>query len=97
MASRRSVERQLRKVGKRLERAREDLSQSRVQLDQLAYEADDAETRSIVSDDGNYTRAATDAGRHRDRLTSHCERLQEEIVELELRQDQLLDDLGAAG
>ena len=58
---------------------------------ELADHASDAETRSVVSDDGNNRRVAADASRHRDRLSGHVEKLRAELRELEDLQNALLD------
>jgi len=97
VASQRSLERQLRKTARQMAKAREELAVSRAQLDQVADEAADAKLRSVVSEDGNQGRVATDAVRHRDRLIGHCDHLQAEIAQLEASQDRLLDELSALG
>jgi hypothetical protein len=96
MAGRRTIERKLAKVAKKITKVRAELAISHEQLVELADHASDAETRSIVSEDGNRRRVAADAGRHRDRLSAHVAKQRAELAELEDLQNALLDQFSEA-
>ena len=89
------VERRLIQVSDRLKELRADLLVTEEQLAQLEGEADDARLRSLVSETPLADREHRDARRHADVLRRHAEDVRNAIVELERRQDELLDELGA--
>jgi hypothetical protein len=90
------VERRLIQVGDRLKALRSDLAVTEEQLAQLQEEADDARLRSLVSETPLAEREHRDARRHADALRRHADEVRAAIAELERRQDELLDELGAS-
>jgi hypothetical protein len=90
-----SVERQLTATSGKLRSAREELLLVTEQLAALRSDADDAMTDALVRG-GEAKKAATDAGRHADKLAQAQQRLQQEIIDLEREQDALLDRLPAS-
>ena len=89
------IERRLRGVGQRLQRAREDLAVTEEQLVQFLDEADDAHVRSLVADDRSAGLDYTEAQRHSDAMQRHRRDLVDTIAKLEATQDDLLDQLTA--
>ena len=89
------IERRLRTVGRRLQRARDDLAVTDEQLLQLNDESHDAQIRALVADDPGAGLDSTAADRHRDAMARHRRELTETIVRLEKAQDELLDELSA--
>ena len=87
-----SVERQLTATSGKLRSAREELLLVTEQLAALRSDADDAMTDALVRG-GEAKKAATDAGRHADKLAQAQQRLQQQIIDLEREQDALLDRL----
>lgn len=87
------IERRLRSVGRKLSTARDDLAIAGEQLLHLADEADDAHTRSIVSDGGSAGIDYIASQRHTDAMARHRDELIATIARLESTQDDLLDQL----
>lgn len=87
------IERRLRSVGRRLERARDDLAVAEEQLLHFVEDSDDATIRSLVSDDPTASIDSTSAQRHADAMHRHRDDLRASIVRLEASQDELLDRL----
>ena len=87
------IERKLRENGDGLKRAQEELRVSTEQLEQLANEADEARIRSMVSETPLAEQEFREASRHADAMRRHHEELQGRILELETRQDALLDEM----
>ena len=87
-----SVERQLTATSGKLRSAREELLLVTEQLVALRSDADDAMTDALVRG-GEAKKAATDAGRHADKLAQAQQRLQQQIIDLGREQDTLLDRL----
>ena len=91
------VRRQLTGVSRQLRASRHELEVLREQIPSLADDADDARTRAIVSDTPQYDGIEARASkRHADAHTTRRQKLQDSIVALERRQDELLDKLNAA-
>jgi len=90
-----SVERQLTATSGKLRSAREELLLVTEQLVALRSDADDAMTDALVRG-GEAKKAATDAGRHADKLAQAQQRLQQQIIDLGREQDTLLDRLPAS-
>lgn len=90
----RSVESRLRKVGDQIRAARRELAVLDEQIPYLDDDASDAATRAVVSDDRSWGPEARRAGEHVDTYRRERQRLAARIVELERRQDELLDRLG---
>lgn len=93
--ARRHVERRLTEVGGRLKQLREELAIANEQLGHFADEADDARLRALVAETPVSDREFRDAQRHADAMRRHRDELSDEISRLELRQDELLDQLSA--
>ena len=89
------TERRLTQVASRLRSLREELSIIDEQLVQLVDEADDAALRALVSETPSASYESNDARKHADAMRRHREHVVDEVVELEARQDQLLDRLTA--
>ena len=90
---RRAVERKLRKTGERLRQLGEEL----VVIDeQLVHLVDDAETknvRALVADNPAAAIEYREAKGHSDAMAEHRRHVVAEIVAMESRQDELLDEL----
>ena len=63
------------------------------QIVHFREEASELATRAIVSDDPRALPEARDAERHLDAMVAQRQRVAEEIVGLEARQDELLDQM----
>ena len=87
------VQRRLRSVSSRLQRAREDLAVTNEQLEQLESESDSAHTRAVVSDDRFAAGEYTEAERHASALARHRTETIARIAELEKLTDEVLDKL----
>ena len=88
------MKRRLTSNTKQLRALRDELSVLDAQVANLADDADDARTRSLVSDDGFAERDSIDAQRHVDAQSAYRTSIVAKIAELERRQDELLDELG---
>ncbi len=89
----RLIERRLRETGVRLRRLREELSIVDEQLSHLDDEADDKALRSLVSETSGAGIEYREAQLHADAMRKHRLQVQNSILELEARQDQLLDQM----
>jgi hypothetical protein len=89
----RLIERRLRETGVRLRRLREELSIVDEQLSHLDDEADDKALRSLVSETSGAGVEYREAQLHADAMRKHRLQVQNSILELEVRQDQLLDQM----
>jgi hypothetical protein len=87
------TENQLAEVGQRLRSLREELRVIDEQLRHLADEADDARIRALVSETPLADREFRDNQRHADAMARRRSEVVTRIGELEVRQDQLLDQL----
>jgi len=87
------VERQLRSLSERLRDLRDELRVIDEQLAQLSDEADDTRLRALVSETPLAGREHHEAQRHADAMTRRREEVRDAIVRLEVRQDELLDQL----
>ena len=88
------MKRRLTNNSRRLRELRDELTVLDEQLVHFNDDADDARTRSLVSDDGFAEREHIEAQRHAEAQASHRTAIVAKIVELERRQDELLDELG---
>lgn len=91
--SRKRIERRLADVGDRLRLLREEARVCAAQLAQVADEADDARLRALVSESPMDRHVDRDARRSADTLRRRQHEVEAEIVRLETRQDDLLDEL----
>ena len=85
----------LREVADRLRKQREELRVVDEQLAALAAEADDTRLRALVSETPLADREHQEARRHADAMARHRAEVAASIVQLEVRQDDLLDRLMA--
>lgn len=83
----------MRDVGRRLRKAREELTILDEQIEVFRETADDTRIRSLVSETPETAREALVAGRHVDAMSRAREALLATIHELESRQAELLDEL----
>ena len=90
------TERRLTQVATRLRTLREELAIIDEQLAQLISESDDLALRAMMSETPSANHESNDARKHADAMRRHREHVVAEIVELEVRQDQLLDRLSAS-
>ena len=90
------VERRLSQVAVRLKSLRDELAMIDEQLDSLATDADDQAIRALVSETPGAAVDANDARKHADAMARHRDHIASTIVELEQRQDELLDKLTAS-
>ena len=93
MGSRRT-QRQLIKLGRRVQALRSELATIDEQLAHLADEAGDLTVRALVADSPQAAREAADSGRHADAMRRHRQHVVAEIGRLAARQDELLDRHG---
>ncbi len=95
--SKRSITKKLAKISKRLTSLRADLGTIDEQARHLRDDAEDMAVRAIVADNTGVTRDARRAQEHAEAHRKNRDRVIAEIHELEQRQDELLDQLGASG
>ena len=89
------LQRRLVDVSERLKRLRAEAAVTQEQLAFLEEEAEDARTRSLVSETPLADAEARDARRHADALGRHRDALVLSIAELTQEQDALLDRMAA--
>jgi hypothetical protein len=85
------VERRLSQVGARLKALRAEMGIIDEQLSHLGDDADDQALRALMSETPGASFEARDAQRHVDAMIKHRAHVQNEIVSLERKQDELLD------
>jgi hypothetical protein len=90
----RLTERRLRRGTQSLAALRNELGVVEEQVQHFAEEVHDLEIRALVSETPLAAAESRDAMRHMQAMTKHRDYLREAIVELESRQDDLLDRLG---
>jgi hypothetical protein len=90
------IERKLRENGDEIKRAREELRISTEQLEHLSGEADEARIRAMVSETPLAEQSFHEASRHAEKMLRHHTELEDRITLLESRQNELLDEMGAA-
>ena len=89
----RMIDRRLRETGVRLRRLREELSVVDEQLSHLDDEADDKALRSLVAETSGAGVEYREAQLHADAMRKHRLHVQNSILELEGKQDELLDKM----
>lgn len=89
----RMIERQLRETGRRLRRLREELAIVDEQLGHLDDDAEDKALRSLVSETSGAGMEYREARLHADAMRKHRDQVCDSILELEMKQDQLLDKM----
>jgi hypothetical protein len=87
------LERRLFDVAQRLTSLREELRVAEEQHRHFPEAADDARLRALVADDLLAQREHREAARHAEAADRHRRDLASELVRLERRQDELLDQL----
>jgi hypothetical protein len=87
------VERRLTEIGGRLRALREELRVIDEQLQHLGDEADDAGLRALVSETPLAEKEDREARRHADAMARRRDEVAGSIVTLEVRLDELLDQL----
>jgi capsule polysaccharide export protein KpsE/RkpR len=84
-------DRQLRKVHKRLQKARERLAAAEAELGVLGEQSDEDVVRALVSEGGLDRVEATESRKHSDRARREVELLRADIAALQRQLDDLLD------
>ena len=87
------LERRLAQLGARLRVTHEKLRIAEEQCSAMEEETNEHELRSLVSETAGASYEYRQAKAHSDALRKHCEELRSSIREMEIRQDELLDDL----
>jgi hypothetical protein len=93
MMGKASVERKLRKAGTRLRNLRDELAVIDEQLAHLVDDADEKSVRALVADNPSAAVEHREAMGHTEAMADHRRHVVAEIVGLEARQDELLDEL----
>ncbi len=89
------VRRRLTQTSARLRSLRAELAQIDEQLAVVADDADSQAIRALVSETPGASFEANDARKHADAMRKHRRHIVDAIVELESRQDRLLDQMNA--
>lgn len=89
----RMIERRLRETGVRLRRLREELAVVDEQLGHLNDDAEDKELRSLVSETSGAGVEYREARLHAEAMRRHRTQVHSSILELEAKQDELLDKM----
>jgi hypothetical protein len=89
----RMIERRLRETGVRLRRLREELAVVDEQLGHLNDDAEDKALRSLVSETSGAGVEYREARLHAEAMRRHRAQVQSSILELEVKQDELLDKM----
>jgi hypothetical protein len=87
------IERRLRETGVRLRRLREELAVVDEQLAHLNDDAEDKELRSLVSETSGAGVEYREARLHAEAMRRHRTQVHSSILELEAKQDELLDKM----
>ena len=90
------VERQLKEVGKRISRYKDELAIADEQLHHLQNEAEDARMKSLVSETAIADQERREVDQQVESMNRHYQHLIAEIKNLEERQDQLLEKISKA-
>jgi hypothetical protein len=89
----RAIERKLRKTSARLRQLRADLGVIDEQLSHLADDAEDKGVRAVVGDNPQAAQEYREAAGQSEAMAKHRRHVAAQIIELETRQDRLLDEL----
>ena len=90
------VERQLKEVGKRISRYKDELAIADEQLNHLQNEAEDARMKSLVSETAIADQERREVDQQVESMNRHHQHLIAEIKNLGERQDQLLEKISKA-
>ena len=85
------MERKLLEMADEIKRLGQDLRVSSEQLQHLDAEAEEARIRSLVSETPLSEASFREAARHAEAMRKHHDDVQQRIVDLEARQNELLD------
>ena len=89
------MKRRLARTSARLRTLRAELAQIDEQLDVVVDDADSQAVRALVSETPGASFDANDARKHADAMRRHRQHVIDTIVDLESRQDRLLDQMNA--
>jgi chromosome segregation ATPase len=87
------TQRRLTQNAARLKRLRAELAQIDEQVSHFQADADDTALRALVSETPGAAQEANESRKHAEALARHRRHVADSIVELEARQDELLDKL----
>jgi hypothetical protein len=87
------MERKLLEMADEIKRLGEDLRVSREQLQHLDADAEEARIRSMVSETPLAEQSFHEASRHAEAMRKHHAEVQKKIVDLEERQNDMLDKM----
>jgi hypothetical protein len=87
------TERRLSQVASRLRSLRDELSMIDEQMVQFADDASEMSLRALVSETPMASHESNEARKHLDAMRRHRSHVVDEITSLEMRQDELLDQL----
>jgi len=90
---RKSLEKRLLEVSRRIKKEKEDLLVAEEQLISLIDNADEARIRSLVSETAISDNDRRDSARQSENMEKYCQKIRNEIQRLEEIQDGLLDKL----
>jgi len=91
------IERRLTQVASRLRSLRDELAMIDEQLTQFNDDAEELSLRALMSETPQASHESNEARKHAEAMRRHRAHVAEELVELEQRQDQLLDQLTGSG
>ncbi len=90
---RKSLEKRLLEISRRIKKEKEDLLVAEEQLISLIDDADEARIRSLVSETAISDNDRRDSARQSENMEKYCQKIRNEIQRLEEIQDELLDKL----
>ena len=90
---RKSLEKRLVEISRRIKKEKEDLLVAEEQLISLIDDADEARIRSLVSETAISDNDRRDSARQSENMEKYCQKIRNEIQRLEEIQDELLDKL----
>ena len=90
---RKSLEKRLLEISRRIKKEKEDLLVAEEQLTSLIDDADEARIRSLVSETAISDNDRRDSARQSENMEKYCQKIRNEIQRLEEIQDELLDKL----
>ena len=90
---RKSLEKRLLEISRRIKKEKEDLLVAEEQLISLIDDADEARIRSLVSETAISDNDRRDSARQSQNMEKYCQKIRNEIQRLEEIQDGLLDKL----
>lgn len=91
------TERRLTQVAARLRALRDELAMIDEQLLQFTDDAEEMSLRALMSETPQASHESNEARKHADAMRKHRAHVASEMIDLEQRQDQLLDQLTGSG